>query len=120
MDIKRLMVAVAMSAMVLLGFQYLVPHPDHKAATQPALGAGQDTPAAAPGADAARSGSSVIYGGAAGPGLLTALGDAVDGVFLGRFAHDPYALVSVLDEASALALRLASLAQEPENAGDSA
>lgn len=52
MDIKRLMVAVAMSAMVLLGFQYLVPHPDHKAATQPALGAGQDTPAAAPGADA--------------------------------------------------------------------
>ncbi|MFF7293793.1 triose-phosphate isomerase family protein [Microbacterium sp. NPDC008134] len=90
---------------------------------------------AALGADAARSGSSVIYGGAAGPGLLTALGDAVDGVFLGRFAHDPDALMSVLDEASALAarrasrslseersdaLRLASLAQEPENAGDPA
>lgn len=55
------------------------------------------------GADAARAGSVVIYGGAAGPGLLTALGDAVDGVFLGRFAHDPDALVSVLDEASALA-----------------
>lgn len=50
-------------------------------------------------ADLARAGSTVIYGGAAGPGLLTALGDAVDGVFLGRFAHDPDALMSVLDEA---------------------
>ena len=50
-------------------------------------------------ADPARAGSTVIYGGAAGPGLLTALGDAVDGVFLGRFAHDPDALMSVLDEA---------------------
>ncbi|KAG4080575.1 hypothetical protein HA402_004101 [Bradysia odoriphaga] len=50
--------------------------------------------------DAARAGSVVIYGGAAGPGLITALGDAVDGVFLGRFAHDPDALISVLDEAA--------------------
>lgn len=54
-------------------------------------------------ADPARLGSAVIYGGAAGPGLLTALGDAVDGVFLGRFAHDPDALASVLDEAAQLA-----------------
>lgn len=54
-------------------------------------------------ADAARAGSVVIYGGAAGPGMLTALGDAVDGVFLGRFAHDPDALLSVLDEAAELA-----------------
>lgn len=53
--------------------------------------------------DPARAGSVVIYGGAAGPGLLTELGDAVDGVFLGRFAHDPDALVTVLDEAAALA-----------------
>ncbi|NKF33861.1 triosephosphate isomerase, partial [Pseudomonas sp. BGM005] len=53
--------------------------------------------------DADRTGSVVIYGGAAGPGLLTALGDAVDGVFLGRFAHDPEALLTVLDEAAALA-----------------
>jgi triosephosphate isomerase (TIM) len=44
----------------------------------------------------------VIYGGSAGPGLLTRLGDAVDGLFLGRFAHDPDALRSVLDEAEAL------------------
>lgn len=50
----------------------------------------------------AREGSSVIYGGAAGPGLLTRLGDAVDGLFLGRYAHDPDSLVSVLDEAAAL------------------
>lgn len=58
-------------------------------------------------ADPARTGSSVIYGGAAGPGLLTGLGDAVDGVFLGRFAHDPDALVTVLDEAAALVARRA-------------
>jgi triosephosphate isomerase len=45
----------------------------------------------------------VIYGGSAGPGLLTELGaDAVDGLFLGRFAHDPAALAAVIDEASAL------------------
>ncbi|WP_232531835.1 triose-phosphate isomerase family protein [Microbacterium halophytorum] len=54
-------------------------------------------------ADADRAGSAVIYGGAAGPGLITALGDDVDGVFLGRFAHDPDALVRVLDEAAELA-----------------
>ena len=47
MDIKRLMVAVAMSAMVLVGCQDLGPHPDHKAGTQPAASGGQDTPAAA-------------------------------------------------------------------------
>ncbi|MET0934069.1 MAG: triose-phosphate isomerase family protein [Mycetocola sp.] len=50
-----------------------------------------------------RDGSAVIYGGSAGPGLLTALGGAVDGLFLGRFAHNPAALASVLDEAAALA-----------------
>jgi len=43
----------------------------------------------------------VIYGGSAGPGLLTRLGDAVDGVFLGRFAHDVAALRAVVDEAAA-------------------
>ncbi|TPX04588.1 triosephosphate isomerase, partial [Schumannella luteola] len=50
-----------------------------------------------------RDGSAVIYGGSAGPGLLTELGDDVDGLFLGRFAHDPAALREVLAEASALA-----------------
>lgn len=59
----------------------------------------QDEVAALPG----RDGSSVIYGGSAKPGLLHTLGDAVDGLFLGRFAHDPEALTPVLDEAAALA-----------------
>lgn len=50
-----------------------------------------------------RTGSLVIYGGSAGPGLLTVLGDDVDGLFLGRFAHDPDAFTAVVDEAAALA-----------------
>ncbi|HEY9294640.1 MAG TPA: triose-phosphate isomerase family protein [Microlunatus sp.] len=43
----------------------------------------------------------VIYGGSAGPGLLSDLGDAVDGLFLGRFAHDPDQLRRVIIEAAA-------------------
>ena len=50
-------------------------------------------------ADAGR-GTTLIYGGSAGPGLLTELGDAVDGLFLGRFAHDPSALAQVVAEAA--------------------
>jgi triosephosphate isomerase len=46
----------------------------------------------------ATSGARVIYGGSAGPGLLTRLADSVDGLFLGRFAHDTDALKSILDE----------------------
>jgi triosephosphate isomerase len=46
--------------------------------------------------------TSVIYGGSAGPGLLGRLDGAVDGLFLGRFAHDPEAVAAVLDEAMAL------------------
>ena len=48
-----------------------------------------------------RPGSSdrVIYGGSARPGLLERLGPSVDGLFLGRYVHDPGALESVLDEA---------------------
>lgn len=48
------------------------------------------------------AGSRVIYGGSAGPGLLSQLGDAADGVFLGRFAHDADALSGILDEAQLL------------------
>ncbi len=44
----------------------------------------------------------VIYGGSAGPGLLTRLWPDVDGLFLGRFAHQPAALQAVLDEAHEL------------------
>jgi len=40
----------------------------------------------------------VIYGGSATPGLLSQLGRSVDGLFLGRFAHDPESLRNVLDE----------------------
>jgi triosephosphate isomerase len=69
---------------------------DHIAAVTRALRAAVD-------AEPARTGSVIIYGGSAGPGLLTRLGDAVDGLFLGRFAHDPDALATVWDEASALA-----------------
>ncbi|WP_104136835.1 triose-phosphate isomerase family protein [Cryobacterium sp. Y62] len=50
-------------------------------------------------ADASLVGSRVIYGGSAGPGLLTRLGDGVDGLFLGRFGHDPDAFALILDEA---------------------
>ncbi|HLS04373.1 MAG TPA: triose-phosphate isomerase family protein [Actinomycetales bacterium] len=48
------------------------------------------------------SGSSVIYGGSAGPGLYTELDGKVSGVFLGRRAHDPEALRTVLEETAQL------------------
>ncbi|MBS0847151.1 triose-phosphate isomerase family protein [Citrobacter sp. JGM124] len=41
----------------------------------------------------------VIYGGSAGPGLLSRLWPDVDGIFLGRFAHQPEAFASILAEA---------------------
>lgn len=50
-----------------------------------------------------RTGSRVMYGGSAGPGLLSALEGRVPGLFLGRFAHDPEAVRTILDEALALA-----------------
>ena len=46
--------------------------------------------------------SAVIYGGSAQRGLLTDLGPSVDGLFLGRFAHDPVELAAIVDEASRL------------------
>lgn len=46
------------------------------------------------------AGARIIYGGSAGPALLPRL-DAVDGLFLGRFAHDPRNFGLVLDEALA-------------------
>ncbi|MDA3920886.1 MAG: triose-phosphate isomerase [Salinisphaera sp.] len=48
------------------------------------------------------AGAALIYGGSAGPGTLAQLNDAVDGLFLGRFAHDPDALSTILDEARRL------------------
>ncbi|GHG51417.1 triosephosphate isomerase [Sinomonas cellulolyticus] len=52
---------------------------------------------------AGRESAAVIYGGSAGPGLLTRIADSVDGLFLGRFAHDPAAVEAVLDEVWAVA-----------------
>jgi triosephosphate isomerase len=49
------------------------------------------------------AGSRVIYGGSAKPGLLTQLNGGVDGLFLGRFAHDPAAVATILDEVVDLA-----------------
>ena len=48
--------------------------------------------------DALFPGAQVIYGGSAGPGLLPRIAADVDGMFLGRFAHDPNAVRRILDE----------------------
>ncbi|MGP2439572.1 triose-phosphate isomerase family protein [Streptomyces sp. JW3] len=44
------------------------------------------------------TGSTVIYGGSAGPGLLSRLAGTAEGLFLGRFAHDPANVEAILDE----------------------
>jgi triosephosphate isomerase (TIM) len=46
--------------------------------------------------------SRVIYGGSAGHGLLSHLADSVDGLFLGRFVHDPNTFKAILDEVVAI------------------
>ncbi|MFP7761293.1 triose-phosphate isomerase family protein [Marisediminicola sp. LYQ134] len=61
----------------------------------------RDLPAALAG-DAVIERLDVLYGGSAGPGLLGQISDAVDGLFLGRFAHDPDAVRAILDETVAL------------------
>jgi len=43
-------------------------------------------------------GSRLIYGGSAGPGLLVDIGDVVDGLFLGRFAHKTENVQRILGE----------------------
>jgi triosephosphate isomerase len=48
------------------------------------------------------AGSSVIYGGSAQRGTLSELGGGIDGLFLGRFAHDTASLARIIDEAAAL------------------
>ncbi|KAL0932362.1 triosephosphate isomerase [Colletotrichum truncatum] len=40
----------------------------------------------------------VIYGGSAGPGLFEKLGEAVDGLFLGRFGHDATRFMKTVSE----------------------
>ncbi len=53
-------------------------------------------------ADRRISDCSIIYGGSAQPGTLSLLGDGVDGLFLGRFAHDPAQFARIIDEAREL------------------
>ncbi len=40
----------------------------------------------------------VMYGGSAGPGLFSEVSQNIDGLFLGRMAHEPQALAVVVDE----------------------
>lgn len=40
----------------------------------------------------------IVYGGSAGPGTFQKLKDSVDGLFLGRFAHDLKNLAKVIEE----------------------
>lgn len=40
----------------------------------------------------------ILYGGSAGPGLITKLDNTIDGLFLGRFAHEPKAFLEVAKE----------------------
>jgi len=47
--------------------------------------------------------TAVIYGGSAQAGTFAQLGDSVDGLFLGRFAHDPRTVKDILDEAEEFA-----------------
>lgn len=44
----------------------------------------------------------VIYGGSAQSGSLTELGHSVDGLFMGRFAHNPVDFARIVDEAALL------------------
>ena len=46
--------------------------------------------------------TTLLYGGSAGPGLLPRLYPHVDGLFLGRVAHDPRNIALILEEATLL------------------
>ncbi|KAI1372538.1 Triosephosphate isomerase [Hypoxylon crocopeplum] len=43
----------------------------------------------------------ILYGGSAGPGLFERLKEGVDGLFLGRFAHDPAQFYKTIQEVAA-------------------
>ncbi|GAC96585.1 triosephosphate isomerase [Pseudozyma hubeiensis SY62] len=40
----------------------------------------------------------ILYGGSAGPGLFEKISEGVDGLFLGRFAHQPKAFIDTIKE----------------------
>jgi triosephosphate isomerase len=81
--------------------------PDALVAWEPVWAIGADRPAepeyiraVCDGLRESLGGRRLIYGGSAGPGLLAELHGSVDGLFLGRFAHDVAALADVIDEAA--------------------
>lgn len=43
----------------------------------------------------------ILYGGSAGPGTFGKIAEGVDGLFLGRFAHDIHNLKKVIEEVGA-------------------
>ncbi len=45
-------------------------------------------------------GCRIVYGGSAGVGVLPELEDCLDGLFLGRFAHEPHNLARIISEAT--------------------
>ena len=55
----------------------------------------------------------LVYGGSAGPGLLARTVPAVDGLFLGRRAHDVGGVRAVLDEALAVAASVGDVPATP-------
>ncbi|WP_246036524.1 triose-phosphate isomerase family protein [Sinomonas susongensis] len=69
--------------------------PEHAGAVIEGLRASLD-------ADSRIGSALVLYGGSAQPGTLSALAGRADGLFLGRFAHDPRRLALILDEAALL------------------
>ena len=60
-------------------------------------------------------GSRVIYGGSAGHGLLSRLAHSVDGLFLGRFVHDPQGFEAIRDEAAGIQNRSMSTGTNGSN-----
>lgn len=45
----------------------------------------------------------IVYGGSAGPGLVESLNGVVDGLFLGRFGHNPENVKKVVEEVGSVA-----------------
>lgn len=109
-DELRLLLADAPAGRVVLAYEPVwaigAPEPAPSAHIAAVASALRSAITAEPG----RAGSTVIYGGSAGPGLIESLDGAVDGLFLGRFAHDPAGLLAVLDETDAMLANRAAIA----------
>ena len=64
------------------------------------------------------AGATLLYGGSAGPGLLPRLYPYVDGLFLGRFAHDPHNIALILEEATLLVSRAGAVHRTSAGTGE--